>query len=314
MKATYEVSWPALYIAAEHLIRYDVDKIVRAFPQKYVWRAYGVPRGGVYASLIFCDVANRYFSNRSLKLQFQVTEDIKEADFVIDDIIDSGNTKLRFERYQMSKGQYFFALLNPQESEKSKYWYVFPWEKEKNEQGPEDNIVRILEYIGDDPSREGLKETPKRVVKSYEEIFAGYKQNPADVMKVFSDGSCDEMVLLKDIEFYSVCEHHMQPFFGKAHIAYLPDQKVIGVSKLARVLDIYSRRLQIQERLTQQVTQALMEHLKPKGAACIIEAKHFCMVCRGVGKQNSTMITSSLEGAFKTDSTTRNEFLSMIRG
>lgn len=173
-------------------------------------------------------------------------------------------------------------------------------------------IEGILTLIGEDPNREGLRETPRRVLKSYGEIFGGYKQDPAEVMKCFDDGACDEMVVLRDIEFYSNCEHHMQPFFGKAHIAYLPDKRVLGVSKLARLLDIYARRLQIQERLTTQVSQALMTHLQPRGAACVIEAKHFCMVCRGVGKQNSTMITSSLLGAFKDDPATRAEFMSMI--
>ncbi len=177
-----------------------------------------------------------------------------------------------------------------------------------------DSVRHMLAYIGEDPDREGLLETPKRVVASWEQIFSGYRLNPADVMKTFSEGACDEMVVLKDIEFYSTCEHHMQPFFGKAHIAYLPDNKVIGLSKLARLLDICSRRLQIQERLTSDVTKLLDEHLQPKGSACVVEAKHFCMMCRGVGKQNSVMVTSSLTGAFKTDSTVRAEFLQLVRG
>lgn len=175
-------------------------------------------------------------------------------------------------------------------------------------------VVRdLLFHIGENPDREGLLETPARVAKSWDELFAGYKQDPAEVMKTFEDGACDEMVLLKDIEFYSMCEHHMLPFFGKAHVAYIPHGKVIGISKLARVLEIYSRRLQIQERLCQQVTQALAQHLQPKGAACVIEAQHFCMVCRGVNKQNSTMVTSSLWGAFR-DPEPRAELFSLIKG
>ena len=125
------------------------------------------------------------------------------------------------------------------------------------------NIVELLEYIGEDPNREGLQETPKRVIKSFSKLYEGYSQSPKDIMKVFQDGACDEMVLLKDIELYSTCEHHMLPFFGKAHIAYIPNKKVIGVSKLARLLEIYSRRLQIQERIGDQVTTALMENLNP---------------------------------------------------
>jgi len=174
-------------------------------------------------------------------------------------------------------------------------------------------VLSLLTYIGDDPEREGLRDTPDRVLRSYDELFAGYKQKPEDVLKVFEDGACDEMVVLRNVEFHSVCEHHLQPFFGSAHIAYIPDKRVIGVSKLARILDIYARRLQIQERLCQQVTAALDEHLKPLGAACILEATHFCMVCRGVQKQHSELVTSSLTGAFR-ESVVRQELLSLIRG
>lgn len=172
-------------------------------------------------------------------------------------------------------------------------------------------IVDILRMIGEDPYRDGLKETPQRVEKSWKHLFSGYGKNPADVLKEF-ESSYDEMVVLKNIEMYSVCEHHMQPFFGHAHVAYLPQDRVVGISKLARVLEIYTRRLQIQERICEQVTSALMEHLNPKGAACVIEAKHFCMMCRGVEKQNSTMMTSSLTGAFR-EAAVRAEFFSLIK-
>lgn len=175
----------------------------------------------------------------------------------------------------------------------------------------ESAIRTVLQFIGEDPTREGLQETPSRVLKSYREIFGGYGVDPASVFKVFEDGACDEMVVLKDIEFWSTCEHHIQPFYGKAHIAYIPNGKVIGVSKLARLLDVFSRRLQIQERICQQVTEALMEHLQPKGAACVLEARHLCMTCRGVGKQNSVMVTSSLKGEFLLPEV-RQEFLSFI--
>lgn len=182
-----------------------------------------------------------------------------------------------------------------------------------NESRAEDAIRDLLEYIGEDPNREGLQETPARVVKSYKELFSGYGQDPTSIMKVFEDGACDEMVVVKDIEFWSCCEHHMLPFFGKAHIGYLPDKRIIGLSKLGRLLEIYSKRLQVQERLTTQITKAIDEHLRPRGSACVIEAKHLCMVCRGVQKQNSVMITSSLTGAFKSDQATRSEFFNLIR-
>lgn len=179
--------------------------------------------------------------------------------------------------------------------------------------GPLVEVSRILKFLGEDLERDGIRDTPARVIKSWEEIYGGYKVDVAKLFTVFEE-KADEMVLLKDIEFFSNCEHHMQPFFGKAHIAYIPgDGKVVGVSKLARVLEAYSRRLQIQERIGQQVTGALMKYLSPKGAACVLEAKHFCMTCRGVNKQNSVMVTSSLEGVFKQDASTRAEFFALIK-
>ena len=185
-------------------------------------------------------------------------------------------------------------------------WVTFWWEG--NEAPAEDAVVRMIQAIGDDPGREGLKETPARVTRSWKELYGGYGKDPKDVLKVFQDGACDEMVVLKDIEFFSTCEHHMLPFFGKVHIGYIPDGKVVGVSKLARLVEIFSRRLQIQERFTGQIANALMEHLQPKGAMVVVEAKHLCMVARGVGKQNSTMVTSAVRGAFDNDKT-RAEFL-----
>lgn len=173
-------------------------------------------------------------------------------------------------------------------------------------------VQSIIAHINPNASQEkGLIETPQRIVRSWKELFAGYSQDPKDVIKEFEE-PCDEMVVLRDIEFYSTCEHHMLPFTGKAHIGYLPAGKVVGVSKLARILEIFARRFQIQERLGQQVTGALEEYLKPLGCGCVLEAKHFCMTCRGVNKQDSVMITSSLRGAFKMDSTTRDEFLRLI--
>lgn len=175
----------------------------------------------------------------------------------------------------------------------------------------EDCVRTLLTHIGENPNREGLKETPSRVIKSFGKIYEGYQTDISSLFKTFEDGACDEMVILRNTEFYSVCEHHMQPFFGHASIAYIPNKRVIGVSKLARILDAFSRRLQIQERLTSQITTALMEHLQPRGAGCILTAKHFCMVCRGVQKQNSEMITSSLLGEFREDPAVRQEFLSL---
>lgn len=177
-----------------------------------------------------------------------------------------------------------------------------------------ESIKDILRFIGEDPQREGLLNTPSRVVKSWEELYSGYGKNPEDLLTTFHVSGVDEIVLLKHIELYSMCEHHMLPFFGVAHVAYIPDGRVIGISKLARLVEIYARRLQVQERLGIQVTDALMNFLKPKGAACVIEAVHMCMRMRGVNKQNATMITSSLQGAFLTKPEARQELMQLIKG
>ena len=174
-------------------------------------------------------------------------------------------------------------------------------------------ITQLLTAIGEDPAREGLQDTPGRVARSLKgELLSGYGQDPSSIFTVFSNETYDQMVVLRDIEFYSMCEHHMLPFFGRATIAYLPTDKVVGISKLARLLDIYSKRLQIQERLTDQITKAIEDNLNPQGAACIIEATHFCMVARGVKKQNSIMVTSSLTGIFRESGLARNEIMEIF--
>jgi GTP cyclohydrolase I len=174
-------------------------------------------------------------------------------------------------------------------------------------------ITGILVHIGEDPSRDGLKDTPSRVVKSYKELFSGYNRDPSEIFTTFENDGYKSMVVLRNIEMYSFCEHHMLPFFGKAHIAYIPNNgKIVGISKLARLIDIFSKRLQVQERIGEQVTDTLMKHLQPKGAACVIEAKHMCMCMRGVAKQNSEMITSSVKGEFLDDPAVRQEFMDLI--
>lgn len=178
----------------------------------------------------------------------------------------------------------------------------------------EDLVRCILNLIDPKPAREGLKDTPKRVVKSWLELYAGYSQDPAEILStVFEDGACDEMVVLKDIPFQSMCEHHMLPFIGKAHVGYLPKGRVVGLSKLARLVECYAKRLQIQEQMTAQIAEAIVAHLQPRGAAVVIEAHHQCMSCRGIKKQGTTMITSAMRGAFREDQAARAEFLSFVR-
>ncbi|MBI5754950.1 GTP cyclohydrolase I FolE [Candidatus Peregrinibacteria bacterium] len=177
---------------------------------------------------------------------------------------------------------------------------------------PENLIRSILSHIGEDPDREGLKGTPERVIKAYEKLFSGYRKRPKDILTVFDGEHYDEMIVARDIEFYSMCEHHILPFFGKAHIGYIPNGKIIGLSKIPRLVEIFARRLQNQERLTSQIAESLHELLNPKGVGVVLEAKHFCMMCRGVEKQNSTILTSSLLGLFKNTMNTRSEFLKLI--
>lgn len=177
-----------------------------------------------------------------------------------------------------------------------------------------DAVRTILSYIGEDPDRGGLLETPARVVKSYGELYGGYEQEPKSVLKTFEDGSegVDEMVLQRNIPFFSMCEHHMLPFYGVAHVAYLPSKRIVGLSKLARLVEVYARRLQVQERMTNQIVDALMNDLQPLGAACVIQATHLCMVQRGIKKFSSDTVTSALRGNFK-EGNTRAEFLDLIR-
>lgn len=174
-------------------------------------------------------------------------------------------------------------------------------------------ITGLLEYIGENPDREGLKETPDRVLRAWDHWTQGYKQDPAEVLKTFEDGAegVDEMVIVRDIQLYSHCEHHMAPFFGKAHVAYIPDGKVVGLSKLARVVDAFAHRLQVQERLTNQIADCINDNLKPLGVGVIIEATHFCMCSRGVNKQGSTTVSSALRGAMRNDAAARLEFMTL---
>ncbi|MGI8821604.1 MAG: GTP cyclohydrolase I FolE [Chthoniobacterales bacterium] len=177
-----------------------------------------------------------------------------------------------------------------------------------------ESFQTILEAVGEDPQRQGLAKTPGRAARAFEFLTQGYRQDLASIInEAIFDSDANEIVLVKDIELYSMCEHHLLPFIGKAHVAYIPDGKVIGLSKVARIVDVFARRLQIQEQLTTQIADALMDALHPKGVAVVIEAKHLCMMMRGVQKQNSVMTTSHLVGTFKEDARTRSEFFALLR-
>ena len=178
-----------------------------------------------------------------------------------------------------------------------------------------DLVRRMIAQIGEDPNREGLRRTPERFEKALRYLTSGYRQDPDKILNGAMFSVCyDEMVVVKDIEVYSLCEHHLLPFFGKCHVAYIPNKKVVGLSKIARLVNMYARRLQIQERLTSQIAETIEERLSPQGVGVIVEARHLCMVMRGVEKQHSTAMTSAMLGVFRENKQTRDEFLSLIKG
>ncbi len=177
----------------------------------------------------------------------------------------------------------------------------------------EDAVKIMMRYVDEDPGREGLLKTPERVRKSFEFIYGGYKQDPEEILKkALFTSSNDEMVLIKDIEFYSTCEHHLLPIIGRVHVAYIPNGKVVGLSKIPRVVNVFARRMQIQEQLTEQIADAIMDTIEPKGVAVVVAARHMCMEMRGVEKINSITTSSALRGLFKKDEKTRAEFFSLI--
>jgi len=265
-------------------------------------KLFGIPRGGIPAA----------YAVAAHDAKFTVTDNPEEADVFVDDIVDSGGTMQRWS--DDYPGKHFFALIDKTDRHCPylESWIVLPWEGTA-ESGFTDNVVRLLQYVGEDPSRGGLEETPMRVAKAWQFWCSGYGKDPADVLKVFEDGAdgCDEMVVVKDIPLYSHCEHHLAMIFGTATVAYIPDGKIVGLSKLSRLVDIFARRLQVQERLTNQIADALHEHLAPKGVGVVIKARHACMEARGVCQQGHYTITSALRGVIKSDASARAEFLSL---
>ena len=287
--------------------------IVQRIPNKRrgnIYRLYGVPRGGIPAMYA---VANA-LTDAGESATFAGTAE--SATDIIDDIIDTGKTKQKYaEEYPEKR---FHALVNKKTFDigMKKDWVVFPWEhSEVAEEGIEANVTRILQHISEDPERGGLIETPTRVNKAWQEWASGYGKNPADVLKTFEDGGedYDEMVVVNNIPVYSKCEHHLADIIGSATVGYIPNGKVVGLSKLSRLVNIFARRLQVQERLTVQVTGALMEHLSPLGAGCIINARHMCMESRGICQRGTITTTSSLCGVMRDDPAVRAEFIELAK-
>lgn len=316
-------------ISSSELLRYKETMLqnimkwyeVRTGILPNILKVYGIPRGGVPVA---CLLQGEIIDACTLLM----VDTPEEADFFVDDLYDSGTTS---DRYTSRYNKPVFCLTHKQPGQA---WIVFPWEEtiSGDDESGHDIITRLLQYIGEDTTREGLIDTPSRVVKSWDTLYGGYQMIPKEILsrtftndvdeddweptdfntatrKDMRSKLYDEMVILKDIEFYSTCEHHLLPFIGRAHVAYIPGNRVVGISKLARLVDCFARRLQIQERMTQQITQAIHDYLDPLGVGVIIEAQHLCMTSRGVSKQNSKMITTDLRGVFRTQPDTRQEFL-----
>jgi len=267
----------------------DVRILVALGPKNAT--VYGIPRGGsIIAALLT--------TNNCTPV---ATPD--EAEIIVDDILDSGDTRDRY--HDLYPGKPFWVACV-----KSSFdWVTFPWEDEEPG-GAETNVVRLLQALGEDVKRDGLIDTPRRVVKALKEMTVGYAIEPTTLLKTVFDERYDEMVVVKDIPFWSLCEHHLLPFHGTATVGYLPHGRVVGLSKIPRLVHAFARRLQVQERLTQQIAETLMDGLVPLGAGCIITARHTCMASRGVGI-DAPMVTSCLLGALREGA--RAEFLAMGR-
>jgi GTP cyclohydrolase I len=279
MKKNIFLTWDDVFSRIEYIKKkYKIDKKTKI---------YGVPKNGMILSGFFnaINVANP-----------------EEADLILDDIIDSGSTKKKFKKLFPKKK--FVALF---EKDSNVDWVNFPFEK-KLDEDQNDTVIRLLQIIGEDPRREGLLDTPKRYLSAFDEFL----NPPTFNMTTFDAEKTDEMIVQLDIPFYSFCEHHLLPFFGKGYIAYIPDKKIVGLSKLARTLETFSRRLQNQERITNQVADYLQENLEAKGVAVVLKARHLCMEMRGVKTSDTNTITSKLLGYFRTDERTRAEFLNLI--
>lgn len=257
---------------------------------------YAIPRGGVPVAIILSQL-----------LQIPLVEKADTDILVVDDLTDSGGTlkqyldndcAVLYKKSWSPKPTYW--------AEETDEWLEFPYEQTDRDE--QDNIVRMLETLGENPNREGLKDTPKRVMKFYREFLTPQEFN----FTTFEGESYDEMIIQKDIPFFSLCEHHLAPFFGTATVAYIPNGKIVGLSKLARTVDLYARRLQNQERITSQIAERLQLELEPQGVAVTLKARHFCMEMRGIKTHDVHTLTNKLTGAFKDNPETRNEYLRSI--
>lgn len=292
------VSWPEVHKAAGR-----IAEAWRGCDLEGVW---GVPMGGIPVAALVA----RLMGVEHLLIPPTTRE---QRVLVVDDLVDSGATLQPFVDRDFPTDALFrkphSSLADTAEVVDG--WVVFPWERE---QGPESAVVRLIEHIGEDPTREGLVKTPARVIKALTEMTSGYALDPAEVLGTVFNETSDEMVVLHGITFASMCEHHMLPFTGTATVGYVPDGKVVGLSKMARLVHMYARRMQVQERMTSQIASAMWDNLRPLGVGVVIHGHHQCMSVRGVKEPGGIMTTSALLGIMKHSDATRHEFLRLANG
>tara|TARA_R110001606_G_scaffold133658_2_gene269630 strand:+ start:842 stop:1690 length:849 start_codon:yes stop_codon:yes gene_type:complete len=269
-------------------VYHRLNEVIKDLPKNTKY--YGVPRGGQVVA----------------GMTGNAVDNVEDADVIIDDLIDSGATEERYKKYNKP----FLSLIDKRRELQGE-WLVFPWESKEGDtdETVEDNVTRLLQYFGEDTNREGLQETPKRFIKFFKEFLSPPDWNCTS----FEGEGYDEMIVQTNIPFHSLCEHHIAPFFGTGTIGYIPNKRIVGLSKLARTLETYARRLQNQERITTQVAEFLWKELEPKGVAVQITAKHMCMEMRGVKKHDTWTTTTKLLGVFKDDINTKTEFLNSIK-
>lgn len=289
------------------LVRRACSLIAQRHQHERIGGVLGVPRGGTPIALAVATI---------LGVRCVDAMQARKDTLVVDDIVDSGNTLAPYalEGYCVDaafRSERAPAELAPDAIEMAG-WLVFPWEGETSA-GPEDAVVRLLEFVGEDPTREGLLDTPARVLRSFRELTSGYTVTADEALATVFAEKHDEMVVLDGIRFTSLCEHHLLPFVGTAVVGYVPDGRIVGLSKLARLVEMHARRLQVQERMTEDVARDLMDVLRPRGAGVVVRAHHACMGCRGVRQPDAQMTTSALLGVMRTDAEARAEFLAFAR-
>lgn len=272
---------------------------------------YGIPRGGQHVAMRVAELLDVPRCDRP-----DDPDQVDSSVLVVDDLIDSGRTMAPWAHWNhdaLYRKPWSPVELAPH-ANTVPAWLVFPWEVgTDDEAGPVDAVVRLLEYLGEDPNREGLVDTPGRVLRALAEMTAGMRDDPHEILSTTFDEGFDEMVVLRNIEFTSLCEHHMLPFSGTVDVGYIAKGRVVGLSKLARLVECFARRLQVQERMTQQIAEALETELAPAGVGVVVKAHHSCMGCRGVKKPTAEMVTSVLRGYMLVSDAARREFLDLSR-